>query len=189
MNKGLLAVQRGRSTLAGLFLLTMAVVMMELCLTRSLSVVSWQDFVYLMISLALLGFGAAGSFLTVSRRFSGSAQEQTSQLGYFAWLFSLSAALAIVLVSKIRFYPEDIVGMHDYSNGISLLILYFILGVPFFFAGVCIGRLVAMAGDQVNLYYFVDLAGAGVGDFGERGFHPSTSTDVRISSRGTSADQ
>jgi len=154
--------QRPKALLVSLFLLSLSVLVMELCLTRIFSVLSWHHFAYLIISLALLGFGAAGSYLTVARRFA-DGEVTPARLGHFAWLFALSTVLAVALASRIRFYPADIVLYRDYSNVLSLLILYVVVGIPFFFAGVCIGRLVAMAGDRVNQFYFADLLGAGIG--------------------------
>ena len=150
-----------KARLASLFLLAMSVLMMEVCLTRAFSIISWHHFAYLIISLALLGFGAAGSYLTVSRRFGGSDDRES--LAHFAWLYALAAGGAIVVASKIRFYPEDIALIGDYSNAISLLLMYVTVGVPFFFAGVCIGQLVSRAGDRINQFYFTDLVGAGIG--------------------------
>jgi len=154
--------QRPKAALISLFLLSLSVLLMEVCLTRIFSVISWHHFAYLIISLALLGFGAAGSYLTVARRFA-DPEVRPSRLSHFAWLFSLTAAGAVILVTKIRFYPEDIVLYHDYSNVISLLLFYVIVGIPFFFAGVCVGRIVALAGDRINRFYFADLLGAGLG--------------------------
>lgn len=154
--------QRPKASLVSLFLLSLSVLVMELCLTRIFSVLSWHHFAYLIISLALLGFGAAGSYLTVARRFA-DGEVHPARLSHFAWLFALTTVLAVALASRIRFYPADIVLHRDYSNVLSLLILYVVVGIPFFFAGVCIGRLVAMAGDRVNQFYFADLVGAGAG--------------------------
>ena len=151
-----------KRALPSLFLIALSVLMIEVCLTRIFSVLSWHHFAYLIISLALLGFGAAGSYLTVSRRFADEGIDAT-RLSHFAWLFALTLIGAVILASKIRFYPLDVVLLRDYSNVVSLLILYVIVGIPFFFAGVCIGRMVALAGDRVNLFYFADLTGAGVG--------------------------
>jgi len=154
--------ERPKALLLSLFLLSLSVLLMEVCLTRIFSVLSWHHFAYLIISLALLGFGAAGSYLTVGRRFS-DGRIIPERLGHFAWLFSLTAIAAVVLASKIRFYAVDIVLYRDYSNALSLLMLYVVVGIPFFFAGVCIGRVVALAGDRVNQFYFADLVGAGIG--------------------------
>ncbi|MHC4265177.1 MAG: spermine/spermidine synthase domain-containing protein [Planctomycetota bacterium] len=151
-----------KAKLTSLFVLAMAVLMIEICLTRIFSVLSWHHFAYLIISLALLGFGAAGSYLTVAKRFNDE-QIKPERLAWFAWMFAVSLICATVVASKIRFFPADIVLYRDYSNILSLLLLYLITGIPFFFAGVCIGRLVAFSGEKVNLFYFADLAGAGTG--------------------------
>ncbi|MDP6545397.1 MAG: 50S ribosomal protein L11 methyltransferase [Phycisphaerae bacterium] len=156
---------RSKTTVLSIFLLSMAVLLIELCLTRVFSVLSWHHFAYLIISLALLGFGAAGSYLTVAKRFADK-EINPARLGHFAWMFALTTACSIVLISKIRFYPVDIVMRGDYSNGLSLVLLYLAAGIPFFFAGVCIGRLVALAGDRINQIYFADLCGAGAGALG-----------------------
>ena len=153
---------RPRAALASLFLLSLSVLLTEVCLTRVFSVLSWHHFAYLIISLALLGFGGAGSYLTVARRFA-DGRVVPARLGGFAWLYALTLSGSILLATRIRFYPVDIVLRGDYSQGLSLLILYALIGVPFFFAGVCIGRLVALAGDRVNRFYLADLVGAQVG--------------------------
>ena len=62
--------ERPKSMMLSVFLLALAVLLIEVCLTRVFSVLSWHHFAYLIISLALLGFGAAGSYLTVSKRFA-----------------------------------------------------------------------------------------------------------------------
>ena len=48
---------------AGLFLLALATLLLELSLTRVLSVALWYHFGFLVISTALLGFGTSGVFL------------------------------------------------------------------------------------------------------------------------------
>src|SRR5262249_12328822 len=50
---------------AGMFLLSLATLLLELSLTRVLSVALWYHFGFLIISTALLGFGSAGVLLTL----------------------------------------------------------------------------------------------------------------------------
>ena len=49
----------------GIFLLSLATLLLELSLTRVLAVASWHHFGFLVISTALLGFGASGVVLTL----------------------------------------------------------------------------------------------------------------------------
>ncbi len=50
---------------AGIFLLSLATLLLELSLTRVLSVALWYHFGFLVISTALLGFGASGVVLAL----------------------------------------------------------------------------------------------------------------------------
>src|SRR6266540_3196065 len=49
----------------GIFLLSLATLLLELALTRVLSVALWYHFGFLVISTALLGFGASGVALAL----------------------------------------------------------------------------------------------------------------------------
>lgn len=152
--------ERWRASI-GLFLLAMAVLLLEVALTRVFSVMLWHHFVYLIVSLALLGFGAASTFLTVRSRF-GVGEVDPTIVARYAWGFSLSTVLGFAAATKIRFLPMDIF-RGDLSNLFSMLMLYSVIGFPFFFAGVCIGLLITRAGEAVNRLYFADLLGAGTG--------------------------
>src|SRR5438128_11212512 len=57
----------------GIFLLSLATLLLELSLTRVLSVALWYHFGFLVISTALLGFGAAGVTLASWRWLRDSA--------------------------------------------------------------------------------------------------------------------
>ena len=50
---------------SGMFLLSLATLVLELALTRVLSVALWYHFGFLVISTALLGFGASGVVLAL----------------------------------------------------------------------------------------------------------------------------
>ncbi len=136
--------------------------MLEVSLTRVFSVMTWHHFAYMIISLALLGFGVASTFLTVSPRFSSPGIDEAI-LAKYALAFCLSSVFGFAAATKVRFYLTDVGNYGDISNAFSLLLLYVLVGVPFFYAGVCIGYLISRAGDAVNRLYFADLVGAGTG--------------------------
>lgn len=145
-----------------LFLLAMSVLMLEIALTRVFSVMAWHHFAYLVISLALLGFGAASSFLTVSLRFRSKAFDEVL-LARYALLFSVATVLGFASATKVRFHYRDIFQFGDFSNAYSLFMLYVLVGTAFFFAGTCVGYLISRAGEAINRLYFADLVGAGIG--------------------------
>src|SRR2546430_10728865 len=89
---------------AGIFLLSLATLLLELSLTRVLSVSLWYHFGFLVISPALLGFGASGVTLALWT----SLRERRSldlTLANLALLFALSVVLSFWLMQKIRFDP------------------------------------------------------------------------------------
>jgi len=145
-----------------LFLIAGSVLVLEVSLTRVFSVMTWHHFANVIISLAMLGFGAASSFLTVSPRFAGDRLDGRL-VGKYALGFCLTTMLGFAVATKIRFCPIDMAKYGDVSNAFSLLLLYVIVGVPFFYAGVCIGYLISRAGQAINRLYFADLIGAGTG--------------------------
>jgi hypothetical protein len=57
-----------------IFFLSASGLLLQVSMTRILSLIAWHHFAYLIISLALLGIGAAGTFLTVSPRMRGSEE-------------------------------------------------------------------------------------------------------------------
>ena len=50
-----------RSIFVAVFLLSLAVLMVQIALNRIFSFLIWYHFAYISVSLALLGFGASGS--------------------------------------------------------------------------------------------------------------------------------
>lgn len=55
--------QPRRLTLSGVLLTSLAVLTLEIVFTRVFSVLMWYHFAFMVISLALLGSGAAGVWL------------------------------------------------------------------------------------------------------------------------------
>ena len=53
---------------AAIALLSVSLIAFELTLIRILSIVQWYHFAYMVISVALLGFGAAGTIIAVFKK-------------------------------------------------------------------------------------------------------------------------
>jgi hypothetical protein len=126
---------------------------------RLLSIGQWHHFAYMAISMALLGFGAAGSMLfllfkRIRRNLEG-------------WLVGLAAAtavsfcLAFSVSQKVSLDPLQLVWQP--SQWLSMLLTYLLMAVPFLLAGGIVGIILTGAGEQVHRMYAVDLLGAGCG--------------------------
>jgi len=144
-----------------LFLLALSVLALQVTLTRVFSFITFHHFTYLVISVAMLGFGAAGTWLT-TRSTNASAAED-DPVPRQALLYALTMLLAIVYVPRISFSPLDIFVRGDFSQLFSLLLIILLTALPFFHAGVAIGYIISHAGAAVNRLYFADLCGAGFG--------------------------
>ena len=85
-----------------IFIISAAVLAFEISLMRVLLVSGWHHFAFLVISIALLGFGASGSFLYLFRR---------SILPHgMPWLFGLALATAVsmpVCTGLLQFVPIE----------------------------------------------------------------------------------
>ncbi|MBN1795839.1 MAG: methyltransferase domain-containing protein [Sedimentisphaerales bacterium] len=144
------------------FLLAMAVLSLEVALTRVFSFIMYHHFTYLVISIAMLGFGAAGAYLATRKQKPGSSNGHEF-LNKMAGLFALSTIATIIFIPRIHFYPLDILINKDYSNMLSLFIIIILTASPFFFAGVCIAYIISTAARNINRVYFADLTGAAAG--------------------------
>jgi hypothetical protein len=146
--------------LIGIFLISFATLLLELALTRVLSVSLWYHFGFLIISTALLGFGAAGVTLSVS-----SWLRKDGPLNKLLALLSAGFATATVvcfwLMQQIPFDPFSL--LSDKMQLLYMPLYYIVVVVPFYFSGLAIGLLLVRSETAVNRLYAFDLVGAGLG--------------------------
>jgi len=140
-------------------LVSLAVVGIELVLMRSLSLRYWHHFAYLVISVALLGFGASGTVLALlSRRVEGWWREW---LAGAALLFALAVPavrwLARAVPLDVQFLSWDL-GQAGYVGLLELLLL-----VPFFFGGAVVGLALMDEPRRIGGHYAANLVGSGLG--------------------------
>lgn len=134
----------------------------ELLLMRLLSIVQWHHFAYMIISLALLGYGASGTFIALFRERLEARFETTFALA--ALLFSISILACFALGQRVPFNALE-VAWDPHQLG-YLAFMYLVFFVPFFFAAICIGLAFTCHGRLASRIYFFDLFGAGVGAIG-----------------------
>ncbi len=148
-----------RRLFPAILLISAAAIGYELLLMRVLSIVQWHHFAYMIISIALLGYGASGTFIALFRR-----QLETRFEGAFslsALLFSITMVFCFALGQRVPFNALELVW--DASQFIYLSLIYLVFFVPFFFAAVCIGLAFTCRQRLVGRIYFFDLVGAGFG--------------------------
>jgi hypothetical protein len=142
-----------------LFFTSASVLAYEILLMRLLSIGFWYHFAYMVISLALLGFGAAGSFLfLLSRRVYGNMEVW---LVLLAGAASLSFPLSFSLAKAIGLDPLQLVWQS--TEWFKIVATYLVMAIPFFLSGGIVAILLSAAGRDVPKLYAADLLGAGFG--------------------------
>lgn len=137
-----------------------AVINYEIVLMRRLLVEHWHHFAYLVISAALLGFGASGTLLALlERRVRRSPQ---AALFWSAILLGVALAvlprLAIALPVTAHFIPGDL----WLQVGRWTLFWLAALG-PFLLGGALLGAALTTAGPRAGQVYAANLFGSGSG--------------------------
>lgn len=151
-----------RATLFAVALVSAVILAYEVLLVRLFSIVSWHHFAYMVISIALLGFGASGTVLALARgrllpRFAGV-------FASCAALFAVTAVGSFALAMRLPFNPLAIV--LDARQMLWLGASYLLLVLPFFFGGGAIGLAFSRFPERIGPLYAFDLVGAGVGALG-----------------------
>ena len=129
---------------------------------RILSIASWSNFAYMVISVALLGFGASGSFISLFKNIVKKHFNLFFLL--FSFLFPISLFLCSFLSQFIPFNPFLITW---YSKQyLYLLEYYLVLFIPFFLGASCIGMTFLHFGRLIPRLYFFNLLGSAAGALG-----------------------
>jgi spermidine synthase len=139
--------------------LSAAVLAYEVLLMRLLAIVQWHHFAYMVISIALLGFGASGAFLALAqdwlkRRF-------VLVFAANAALFGILALVSFALGERVPFNALEVVWNPEQL--LYLAVLYGLFTMPFFCGANCIGLALACFGERIGLVYCWNLIGSGIG--------------------------
>jgi len=157
------AAKPGRLALVGIALISMALLTLEITLTRVFSVKMWYHFAFMSISLALLGGAVGGIVVYVwSSRLGRPTFEH--KMAHVAAVFAASVIVCVILYLTIPFWGgAGTWHVLTVSGMTTLITVYIDLAVPFFFGGMCLAMALRAWGDQVSIVYFADLVGASLG--------------------------
>jgi hypothetical protein len=137
-----------------------AVLAFEIALMRLLLVASWHHFAFLVISVALLGFGTSGTILCLARRrlVAAGAAGVRGLVIATAVSMPLCAAAAQLVPVEARFVPALLARQVG-----GWLLYWLILMVPFTLGAMTIGLGLVLARRRVALIYGANLLGSAAG--------------------------
>jgi hypothetical protein len=167
--------------LLALGLTAAAVIAAEILLTRIFSFITWHHYTPLVIGIALLGFGCAGSWLSVRGRASDSTTDASAfdaRLGKEALAFALGLPASLFLISLVPFNPSRIFAGPGALAWLTVEIALIV--VPFVAAGLFICRLLARYRATAGRVYGVDLGASALGVLLGLGLLRLTSAEVAI---------
>jgi hypothetical protein len=139
-----------RLLFAGIFLIALSGLVLEVSITRIFSAATWYHFAFVAVSVALVGLGASG--LVVQHRVKKLKGKWAENLTiYSAW------GIAI-------FIPITLFVMHALASQVIYLPLFMILfSVPFFLVGIIISAAFNAFASVAGRLYAADLIGASAG--------------------------
>ncbi|MCE1248066.1 MAG: hypothetical protein LWY06_15605 [Firmicutes bacterium] len=140
------------------FFTGMAVIILEIGLTRIFSIALWHHFAFLSISIALFGMGVSGVFLSVKPDILKNDFYKT--VFNFACLLSISNLAAFFIFTHLKL---DVRNLGEITNLLKFIVFYLFLALPFFFAGCVMSSIMSKKSEIVQKLYFWDLIGAGSG--------------------------
>jgi len=140
-------------TYIGLFLISLATLMLEISLIRFFSIAQWYHFAFMLISIALFGVAASGTFLFVKK--------VRNPLFLSSILFSLTTISGFFITNQLFFDPYKAVT--NLSHIFVLLIYYVFLSLPFFFFGIIAAFTFSQNQKNSGIVYFYNLSGSALG--------------------------
>ena len=143
-----------------LFLISFSIFLYQLCLLRIISITDYYHFAFLIVSIALLGFGISGSFLYY---FIKKIKNRNLILLIFSFAFATSVFLSYMMINMIPFDSFKIAW--ELKQVFYLFAYYFFLLLPFFFGGSFIG-FAFYDEDKPHITYFYILVGSAAGSIG-----------------------
>src|SRR5918911_1223935 len=139
-----------RLLFAGIFLIALSGLVLEVSITRIFSAAIWYHFAFVAVSVALVGLGASG--LVVQYRVNKLKGKWAENLTiYSAWGITV-------------FIPITLFVMHALASQVIYLPLFMVLfSVPFFLVGIIISAAFNAFASVAGRLYAADLIGASVG--------------------------
>lgn len=144
-----------------IFLIALSALSTELSLVRAFDVIWHPNMAYMIITMVMFCFGLAGVFLALKTNLLNQ-KDPIPLLVKLSVLYGITSILILPLINVLPinfrgFYQEPIITLALF------VILYLIISIPFFLAGLIITVIFTSYSKSIRTLYFWDLLGAGLG--------------------------
>ena len=146
-----------RRRYAGVFLIALATLMLEVLLTRLTSVTAWYHLAFFVISLAMLGM-TAGAVIVFVRPDSFADADVGKRIASSTLGFAIAIPIAVTVALSLPLEP-----VADLMTFSALMLVGAVLAVPFVLGGIALTLALTRSGLPTGIVYGVDLVGAALG--------------------------
>ncbi len=150
---------------SAVFLIGFSTLAFEVLLTRIFSITQWNHLSFMVISIALFGFAASGTFLSIfnARRGQRRPQSVSTQHATAIWvaLYTATALLAFIAINHL---PLDYFRLPvEPIQSLYVLTAFIVLALPFFFSGGLVAFAYTRTPENTGLIYFATMCGSACG--------------------------
>ncbi len=150
--------------LPAVFSVSLASLAYEVLLTRTFAVSQWNHLAFMVISIALFGFAASGTFLgLLDHRRPGWVRHwpEPAMVRRLVILFSLVTLISFCGLNRL---PLDYFRLPvDPAQALYLLAAYLLLALPFFFTGLLTSIAYTTQTRRTGRVYCVSMTGSAIG--------------------------
>lgn len=134
----------------------------EVLLIRLFAIIQWHHFAYLIISVALLGYGVGGALVATWQEAMKARFAEV--FAGAAALFGLGAVAGFVLAQRVAFNPLEL--LWDPRQPVRLLLVALLLMAPFACAATALCLSFSRYAGEPHRIYAFDIAGGAAGSLG-----------------------
>ena len=150
--------------LTAVFALSLSSFTFEVILTRTFSISQWNHLSFMVISIALFGFAASGTLLSILEARKSAWPRRLfygDTAAVIITLYTLSTIGSFIVLNRI---PLDYLKLPiEPVQAFYLLTAYLLLALPFFFTGLTICISYTHHVEKTGLIYFASMAGSAIG--------------------------
>ena len=149
---------------SAVFLIGFSTLAFEVLLTRIFSIGQWNHLSFMVISIALFGFAASGTFLSIFNARQAGPPLFVSIRKTTAILIVLYTSMTILAFVVLNNLPLDYFRLPvEPIQSLYLLIAFMILALPFFFSGFAVAVAYTRMPEKTGMIYFATMCGSACG--------------------------
>ena len=150
--------------LTSVFFVSLSTLAFEVLLTRVFSIGQWNHLSFMVISIALFGFGASGTFLSIVETRKKDWLMNLASRNSLTMLLDIYSSTTLLSFLTLNRLPLDYFRIPvEPGQILYLLAVYLLLALPFFFSGMIISIAYITVPQKTGLVYFASMAGSALG--------------------------